>query len=211
MRDDGSLRWDEAMSGWRSDYLRARVQLDRQRSRLLGLVGRRVAAGWTGWDPAGRWFAGIPLVLVFDDGLQLELEWGKWDALSITWNTVDLTVAPQVIGEPYQWRSSAPEAVAAVVGRTVTGFAVTEGPYFRDDSGDDMYFSGGDRSDLPMHLLAGWVTCGLWIATGDAGVHVYNGVDANGISSSPIDPAHGGYDRVTPLDAFPVEADVPLL
>lgn len=204
MRDDGSRRWDEAMSGWRSDYLAAAVQLDRQRSRLLDLVGRRVTGGWTGWDPVSdRWFADIPLVLVFDGELQLEVEWGKWDALSITWNTLDLTVAPEVLGRPHEWRPSAPEMVAAVVGRTVTGLAVTEGPYFQDVDGD--WFHGGPGSfpqGLPMHAFAGWVTSGLWFATGDVGLHVYNGIDANALSSDPADPADQGRTRVTPLAAF---------
>ncbi|WP_144127291.1 hypothetical protein [Catellatospora sichuanensis] len=197
MRDGGSLPWDEAMSGWRSDYVAAPVQLDRQRSRLLDLIGRRVTAGWTGWDPVrDRWFEDIPLVLVFEGEIQLELEWAKWDALSITWNTLDLAVAPKVGGRPHQWRPSAPDAVAAVVGRTVTGFAVTESPYFLSEGGD--WFTPGP----PMLDIAGWVTSGLWIATGDSGLHVYNGVDANALSSSPTEPDHEGRTRVTPLAAF---------
>ncbi|MFD0599751.1 hypothetical protein ACFQZ4_51660 [Catellatospora coxensis] len=109
MREDGSLRWDEAMSGWRSDFAAASVQLDRQRSRLLDLVGRTVVAGWTGWDPnRDQWEPHIPLVLVLDGGLQLELQWSKWDDLSITWNTVDLAVPPQLVGRPHEWRRSAP-------------------------------------------------------------------------------------------------------
>jgi len=36
---------------------------------------------------------------------------------------------------------------------------------------------------LPMHLVAGWIISGLWIDFGDVGLHVYNGVDANGLSA----------------------------
>ncbi|WP_238011878.1 hypothetical protein KZZ52_13655 [Dactylosporangium sp. AC04546] len=74
--DAGSKSWEEAISGWRSNYAAAPTQLRNQRSDLLALVGRRLQAGWTGWHPErDQWYPGIPLVLVFDGGVQLELAW----------------------------------------------------------------------------------------------------------------------------------------
>ncbi|MEV0564337.1 hypothetical protein [Dactylosporangium sp. NPDC050588] len=189
---------DGKISGWRSDFARARVQLDRQRERLLGLVGRRVTAGWTGWDPErDRWFEDIPLVLVIDDGTQLELAWQAWDGLSVTWDTIDLAVGPEVVGRPHEWRPSAPEPLAAVVGRVVTEIAVTESPCFR--GGDDVDFN---VDPLPWHAFAGWVTSGLWIVTGGVGLHVYNGPDANGLETVPFKPGYESATRVSPLATF---------
>ncbi|MEV8514481.1 hypothetical protein [Dactylosporangium sp. NPDC051484] len=149
--DDGSKPWDEAMSGWRSNFLPAPTQLRRQRSDLLALMGRRLQAGWTGWHPErDQWDSDIPLVLVFDGGVQLELAWQAWNSLSITWNTIDLRTTPLILGWPHEWRSSELDPLAAVAGRTLTGWAVTESPYFRGD----VDLSG----ELPMDNVAGWST-----------------------------------------------------
>jgi hypothetical protein len=179
------------MSGWRSNYLPASTQLRLQHPALLALVGRRLKVGWTGWNPkTQRWFPDIPLVLEFDDSVRLELQWKTWDHLSITWNTIDVTVAPEVAGRPFEWRASAPEPVAAIAGRVLTGFAVTETPYFTGD----IDFTNG----LPDKAPAGWQVSGLWIAFGGVGLHVYNGQDANGLASTPSQPVYEGpgYDRV---------------
>jgi hypothetical protein len=184
-----SKQWDRRMSGWRSNFRSAAVQLRDQRAELLALVGRRLTAGWAGWNPhRHRWFPPFPLVLVFGDGVQLELAWQKWDDLAITWNTIDLTAPPD--DEPYQWRPSQPDPVAAVAGRTLTGFAAIETPYFQ---GDDLDFADG----LPMHALAGWMFSGLWIEFGDRGVHVYNHLDMNGLSAEPVKPPYETATRST--------------
>jgi hypothetical protein len=181
--------WDEAMSGWRSNFVDAPTQLRNQRAGLLALVGRRLQAGWTGWNPdRDQWFSDIPLVLVFDGGVQLELAWQRWDALSITWNTIDLTVPPEIVGQPYEWRSSEPDPVAAIAGCTVTGLAVTESPYFEDADLD---------YPLPIDAAAGWGVQGLWIEFAGTGLHVYNGADSNGLSAEPARPEDDGHTRVT--------------
>ena len=85
------------MSGWNADYAPAPEQLRRQRSRLLALVGQRLRAGWVGWELArDRWQPVIPVVLVFDGGVQLELAWDAADRLSISWNTIDLRAASHI-------------------------------------------------------------------------------------------------------------------
>ncbi|MER7004236.1 hypothetical protein ABT297_14500 [Dactylosporangium sp. NPDC000555] len=168
----------------------APTQLRRQRSDLLALVGRRLQAGWTGWHPErDQWDSDIPLVLVFDGGVQLELAWQAGNSLSITWNTIDLRTPPLRLGWPHEWRSSELDPLAAVASRVLTGWAVTESPYFRGD----VDLSG----ELPMDNVAGWSTQGLWIEFTGIGLHVYNGRDSNGISAEPWRPGHEGNTRVT--------------
>ncbi|GIE85927.1 hypothetical protein SAMN06264365_104522 [Actinoplanes regularis] len=189
-RTAGTKPWDEAMSGWRSSFADPPTQLRSQRSDLLALVGRRLQAGWTGWDPARNvWRPEFPVVLVFEGGVQLELAWQKWNDLSITWNTVDLGTPPTVLSTPYEWCSSQPHPLAAVAGRTLTGWAVTESPYF--DGETDL------SGELPMDAVAGWSTQGLWIEFAGIGLHVYSGADANGISAEPTVPGDDGHTRVT--------------
>jgi hypothetical protein len=190
MHDAAAVPWDEALSGWRSHFVTASTQLRDQESELLAIVGRRLTVGWTGWNPyLDRWFPDMPLVLVFDHGARLELAWQRWDALSVTWNTIDLTVPPEVLGRPYEWRSSQPESVAAVAGRTVTAVATKETPYFTGD----VDFSNG----LPMHEVSGWMISGLWFEFGDVGLLVYNRLDANGLSANPTQPGYEDATRTT--------------
>jgi hypothetical protein len=173
------------------DYMPAADQLRRQRDRLQALVGQRVTAGWTGWFPGGdRLAPGAPVLLAFDGGEQVELAWQKWDDLSVTWNTVD-PAEPH----PYEWRPAAPAEVAAILGQTVTGIAVSEGPYFNEAD----LTAGGP---LPMDAVAGWVVDGLWLETGDTGLLVHNGADTVALSPSPMIPTHDGLARTTPLDTF---------
>ncbi|UWP85736.1 hypothetical protein [Dactylosporangium fulvum] len=174
-------RWpgDESMSGWRSNFVPGPEQLRRQRSNLLALVGRRLQAGWVGWGLArDRWQPVIPVVLVFDGGVQLELAWDGADRLSVSWNTIDLGTAFTFVGQPHEWRSSHPHAFAAAAGRVLTGWAVTENPYFTVD----LDFTG----ELPMDLVAGWSMAGLWIEFGDVGLHVFSGADTTYVSDAPM-------------------------
>jgi hypothetical protein len=174
------------------DFLPAEAQLHRHRDRLLALVGRRVTGGWTAWFPdRDRMYPGAPAVLAFDGAGQVALAWQKWDELSITWDAVDVD-AP---AGPFEWRPTQPDEVASVVGRTVTGIAVSEGPYFNDV---DLQAGG----PLPVHAIAGWVVDGLWLETGDAGLLVHNGADTVALSPSPMTPDHDGLSRTTPLAAF---------
>ncbi|WP_203904372.1 hypothetical protein [Virgisporangium aliadipatigenens] len=175
------------MSGWQSNYVSAPEQLRRQRSNLLALVGQRLQAGWE--LARDRWQPDIPLVLVFHDGAQLELAWAADDDLSISWNTIDLRAACTLVGRRHEWRSSHPHPLAAVAGRILTGWAVTESPYFPGDV--DL------TGELPMDLAAGWSMAGLWIEFGDIGLHVFSGADATYISDAPEQPCDQGHTRVT--------------
>lgn len=61
------------------------------------------------------------------------------------------------------------------------------------------------QRDRLLGLVERQVTAGgLWIATGDTGLHVYNG--RNGLGSVPTVPGHEGVDRMTPLATFVGEA-----
>ncbi|GAA4259279.1 hypothetical protein [Dactylosporangium darangshiense] len=187
-----SKPWHEAISGWRPNFRPPAVQFRYQQAELLALIGRRLMAGWTGWHlEREKWNPGSPLVLVFDDGVQLELAWESHavDHVSITWNTIDLTAPPEITGSPHEWRSSHPAPVAAIAGRTLTGFATIETPYFR---GEDADFTNG----LPMHAVAGWDIDGLWIEFGDRGLQVYSGADSTWLSADPVRP---GYETATRL------------
>ncbi|BEL02159.1 hypothetical protein Q0Z83_003500 [Actinoplanes sichuanensis] len=170
--------WAEGMSGWRPEFGVAEELLPTRWEVLAGLVGRSVV-GWTIWDQTQeRWYGVGPLVLVADGPagrVQVEIGWQRWDDLSITVGTVDLTIPPEVGGRAAQWRAAEPAAVAAIEGRAVTGFAAVEVPYF--DGETDL------RAGLPMDQVAGWVLNGLWIEFGTGGLYVHNGIDENGYSS----------------------------
>jgi hypothetical protein len=185
---------DRAVSGWRPDFRAAGERLSDRSETLLALVGRPVVAGWTIWDhERRRWFPVGPLVLVLDDGSQVEIAWRGGNDLSITRDTVDLTVPARVIGKAWAWRASEPQPVAAIAGRTITGFAAVETPCF--DGGEDL------SGELPMDRVKCWLADGLWIEFGDVGLHVYNGADENGYSSSAVLEIHEGATRVTWLAA----------
>lgn len=176
VENTGGKRWDEAMSGWRSDFVDAPAQLERQRSNMLALVGQKLQQGWVGWDPVrDRWQPVFPLVLVFDNGAQLELAWESSGKLSITWNTIDLLTPPEIIGQPHEWRPSQPRALAAVAGRVLTGWTATEGPYF--DGETDL------TGELPMDQVKGWEMEGLLMHFTDIDLYVYGGADTTFISA----------------------------
>lgn len=168
--------WALDYSGWRPEFRVAEEELPGRWDVLAGLIGRSVV-GWTVWDPSRqRWYGIGPLVLVADDGTQVEIGWSGGNNLSITVGTVDLTVPPEILGQACAWRPSDPAPVAAVAGRTITGFAAVEMPYF--DGGTDL------SGELPIDLIKGWSIDGLWIEFGDAGLHVHNGPDDNRYSST---------------------------
>ncbi|BCY08691.1 hypothetical protein [Actinoplanes sp. L3-i22] len=185
----GKARWDEAISGWRSDFVAAPEQLHRQRSGLLGLVGRRLREGWVGWDPVrDRWQPVLPVVLVFDNGVQLELAWQGWDELSVTWNTIDLLTPATLVDRPHEWRPSQPPALAAVAGRVLTGWAATEDPYFPGEA--DL------TGELPMDEVQGWITQGLLMRFAGTDLHIYSGADTTFISAGYAAPARVAHQQL---------------
>lgn len=168
-----------------SDFVTAPEQLRRQQSALNALLGQRLQNGWVGWDPErDRWQPNFPVVLGFDGGVQLEIAWQGWDKLSITWNTIDLTIAPTIVGRPHDWRPSQPAPIAAVAGRVLTGWVVTEEPYFPGET--DL------TGELPMDAASGWVMQGLLFQFDGVGLHVFCGGTGNFVAERFAEPTRLG-------------------
>lgn len=172
------------MSGWRPDFLPAHEQLQRQAARLRDFVGDRLETAWIVWDlERDTWLADLPVVLVLNDGRQLEVCWEKFDDLSITWDTIDLAVKPRAwVDWPLEWRQEAHSALAAAmpVGELVQVAATRSSTHIRRSA---------ERHDADRT----WATTGLWFeGPGGTGVHVLNALDENGLSSTPPlrDPHH---------------------
>jgi hypothetical protein len=175
------------VSGWLPDFLPADEQLAQQAERLRSLVGSRLTAAWIGRNlEDDEWFADLPVVLQFDHLPQLELCWEKFDDLSITWDTVDLTVTPKAWVEwPLEWREQAHPAVASVVGTTVEQISATTSRFVTQNV------------DHPHKVRAVWLTTGLWLATSRGGLHIFNALDENGLESRL--PARGADHDVRPI------------
>lgn len=87
-----------------------KTQLLTHDERLRSLRGRRVADAWIVWNlEADEWYADLPVVAKFEDGLQLEVCWKGLDELSITWNTINIAVTLHIPWPawPLEWRSQA--------------------------------------------------------------------------------------------------------
>jgi hypothetical protein len=151
---------DPDVSGWLPEFLPADEQFAQQAERLRSLVGSRITGAWIVWNlEDDKWFADLPVVLQFDHLPQLELCWEKFDDLSITWDTVDLTVTPKAWVEwPLEWREQAHPAVASVVGTTVDQISATTSRFVTQNV------------DHPHEVRAVWLMTGLWLATSRGGL-----------------------------------------
>ena len=115
------------VSGWAPDFLPAEVQFSRSADALRGIVGYQISRTWVVWNlELDEWFADLPVVLQLKAGPQLEVCWEKFDDLSITWNTIDVTTTPRAWVEwPLVWRQAALPALAAVTGDVVRTIAAS--------------------------------------------------------------------------------------
>jgi len=96
---------------------------------------------------------------------------GKFDDLSITWDTIDVAVTPKAWVEwPLEWRSTAHPALLSCVGSTIHSMRATTFRFTTHNVADP-----GDVSEV-------WLTAGLWLATNSRGVHIFNALDENGLS-----------------------------
>ena len=163
---------DPRVSGWVPAFLPADEQLDRQAARLRSLTGHRVAQTWTVWAlEHDEWFADLPVVLRLDHGPQLEVCWEKFDELSITWNTIDVTDTPTAWVEwPLEWRQAAHPALATIADATVDQIAATSSRFPTENAAE------------PFCIKASWLTTGLWLATSRGDLHIFNALDENGLS-----------------------------
>ena len=179
-------------SGWIPQWGEGGEEIDRHREGLLSCVGHQIVDSWLVWNLANdEWFADLPVVLMLDDGRQLEVCWWKLDELSITWNSVDVNHAPTAWsgGRPLIWRSQAHHALEAVNGGTISGLASTEHRMTTrrlatGESPDDIQGSS-------------WLFSGLLLATDRGQLHIFNALDENGLENETGEV--GPYFRVTQI------------
>lgn len=167
-------------SGWLPNWAPAAGQIQSQRSELRRLVGARVADGWIVWNHEhDEWFADLPVVIRLEDGRQLEVSWQKFDELSVTWNTVDVSVAPTAwVTWPLSWRSAVHPALVAVTGKVIAGVAATEHLF----TTRRLHADGREDDERGQ-----WLTGGLWLETDGHGLHIFNALDENGLSNEAAD------------------------
>jgi hypothetical protein len=166
---------DVDVSGWRPTWEPAETHLRTHATRLRSLRGRRVTDAWIVWNlELDEWFADLPVVAQFEDGLQLEVCWQKFDDLSITWNTIDVTVTPHAwVTWPLEWRSQAHPALSDIIGHAVVHVDVTE------------HLFTTRTVDQPNDIHSVWLTSGIWLQTAQSGLHIFNALDENGLSNEP--------------------------
>jgi hypothetical protein len=117
------------------------------------------------------------------------VSWQNFEDLSITWNTIDVSTAPTGwVTWPLSWRSQGHESLRAVTGNTISAVAVTEHRFTT-------------RQVEPLPAMADktnstWLVGGIWLATTDAGLHIFNALDENGLSNDPV--PSGEDNRVLP-------------
>lgn len=157
------------------DFRPADSQLERQKGRLHSLIGDEVTDAWVVWNlEHDRWFADLPIVVQLKSGEQLELSWEKFDDLSITWNSIDLTITPIAwVTWPLEWRRQALPELDAIAGAVVKELAVSRFLFTTE-----AVYPTKSRNEV-------WLTSGIWIGTHGAGLHVYNALDENGVSAQP--------------------------
>lgn len=164
---------DIDVSGWQPTWDTAGNQLRRHSERLRSLPGRRVSDAWIVWNlEHDEWFADLPVVIQFDDVLQLEIGWQKFDDLSITWNTIDVAVTPRAwVTWPLEWRSQAHPALSDIIEQEVTHVEASR----------HLFTTRG--VDPPSDAHSAWLTSGIWLQTDRSGLHVFNALDENGLSN----------------------------
>jgi hypothetical protein len=127
------------------------------------------------------------VILAFDDGRALEISWQRFDELSITWNTIDVTVTPRAwVLSPLEWRSQAHIALRATVGHDVTRVDTTELCLRTWPTG-----AAGRAQSM-------WMTGGIWFQTATSGLHVLNALDENDLSNE-MPPLASTDERRSPI------------
>ena len=163
---------DPKVSGWRPDFLSADEHIDRHSARLRALVGHRLIETWTVWIVDDDWFADLPVVMRFNDGTQMEVCWEKFDDLSLTWNTIDLSNTPRAwVDWPLEWRRDAHADLMSGTGGIVADVRATT------------FLFETQNVDDPEDKSAAWLTAGLWVATDCGDLHVFNALDENGLAA----------------------------
>jgi hypothetical protein len=172
------------ISGWVPDFRAGYDQLAAQAGRLKALRGQRIAGTWAVLGTNGsheRWWNDLPVILQFTDGQQLEACWDHGDRLSISWNTIDVSVAPGRWQDySLAWRRNGRPELSGVSGSVLTDVAGVEHAYWR---GGDIDPGNPDTFDIA--VAAGWAADGIWLQFNQADVCIviFSGVDGNGLRS----------------------------
>jgi hypothetical protein len=164
------------ISGWVPNLATAEAQIADHAADLRSVVGRRVIDAWIAWDlEHDRWFADLPVVLELDSQDRLELSWQKFDDLSITWNSIDVSIAPKAwVTWPLEWRVRAHPALAAFVGNVVESVEVTH-----------HRFTTVRAAHPEQEPASTWLAGGIWFGA-STGLHVFNALDENGLSNDAV-------------------------
>jgi hypothetical protein len=166
---------DVDVSGWRPTWEPAETHLRTHAERLRSLRGRRVTDAWIVWNlEVDEWFADLPVVVQFEDGLHLEVCWQKFDDLSITWNTIDVAVTPHAwVTWPLEWRSQGHPALSKII----------DDPIIQVEATEHLFTTRTVDQSYDIHSV--WLISGIWLRTAQTGLHIFNALDENGLSSEP--------------------------
>ncbi|WP_112699369.1 hypothetical protein [Micromonospora noduli] len=164
--------FDFGIDGYQPRWLNGEDSVARHHGgRLARLVGRTLRSPWVVWEAEhDEWFADCPVVLDFA-GERLEVNHQKFDDLSITWNSVDVTRPPVwSTSDDFRlvWRDDAPAVLAALRGQRLEAVELLE-------------WAGGDLAD-------GSVAVGLRFS--DGWLALYNPLDENGIAFGQLEPEY---------------------
>src|SRR5579862_5579741 len=115
------------ISGWVPDFRAGYEQLRAQAGRLKALRGQRIEGTWAVLGTNGsheRWWYDLPVILQFTDGQQLEVCWDYRGRLSISWNTIDVSVAAGRWRDySLTWRRDGQPELSGVRGSVLTDVA----------------------------------------------------------------------------------------
>jgi hypothetical protein len=175
VRDTPLVVFDFGIAGYQPLWLNGVGEVvDRHGRRLGELAGRLLTNTWVVWDlDDDQWFADCPVVLDFA-GERLEVNHQKFDDLSITWNSIDVTRAPvwpTSGGSGLVWRNDVPAVLVSRHGQQVVAVELLE-------------WTGGDVAD-------GSVAVGLRFADGWLTIH--NDLDANGLAFGRLESQYRRY------------------
>lgn len=178
------------ISGWVPDFRAGYDQLRAQAGRLKALRGQRIVGTWAvlGREVHGRqgskerWWNDLPVILRFADGQQLEVCWDVRDRISISWNTIDVSVSPGgwLTTFSLTWRRNGQPELTGVEGGVLTDVIGVEDAYWR---GADIDLRNPDTFDIVEPT--GWDASGIWLKTSQADLHIFSWVEGNGLGNEP--------------------------
>lgn len=161
----------DSLSGWNPRWMPGDAAIEVNRDGLRSIRGHAVVEAWVAVDVASdELFADLPVILRLDNDRQIEIAWQKFDDLSITWNSIDVTIDPRGwVTYPLVWRARAHPALRAFVGHPIASIDATRG---------DLVMGAEPGS---VHRTR--VTTGLWFNATAVGLPIFNALDENGLSN----------------------------